>query len=108
MYEYLTQTTHGCDSLEVLSLTINGGELHVTWIVNGEVLTDAQATHAYTEGEALQMPSTEVRACNGSQFVGWTAIQNYKNPFCPPIDLFDNAEGKTVTANIIYYAVFKK
>ena len=108
MYEYLTQTTHGCDSLEVLSLTINGGELHVTWIVNGEVLTDAQATHAYTEGEALQMPSTEVRTCNGSQFVGWTAIQNYKNPFCPPIDLFDNAEGKTVTANIIYYAVFKK
>ena len=79
----------------------------VTWIANGEVLTDANATHAYTSGEALLMPSTEVNACSGMEFVGWTAIQDYQNPFCPPADLFDSAEGKTVTANITYYAVFK-
>lgn len=82
-------------------------KLHVTWIANGEVLTDANATHAYTSGDALLMPSTEVNACSGMEFVGWTAIKDYQNPFCPPADLFDSAEGKTVTANITYYAVFK-
>ena len=79
----------------------------VTWIANGEVLTDANATHAYTSGDALKMPSTEVNACSGMEFVGWTAIKDYQNPFCPPTDLFDTAEGKTVTANITYYAVYK-
>lgn len=79
----------------------------VTWIANGEVLTDANATHAYTSGEALKMPSTEVNACSGMEFVGWTAIKDYQNPFCPPTDLFQTAEGKTVTANITYYAVYK-
>lgn len=82
-------------------------KLHVTWIANGEVLTDANATHAYTFGEALKMPSTEVNACSGMEFVGWTAIKDYQNPFCPPTDLFQTAEGKTVTANITYYAVYK-
>ena len=79
----------------------------VTWIANGEVLTDANATHAYTSGDALLMPSTEVNACSGMEFIGWTAIKDYQNPFCPPTDLFHTAEGKTVTANITYYAVFK-
>lgn len=79
----------------------------VTWIANGEVLTDANATHAYTSGDALLMPSTEVNACSGMEFVGWTAIKDYQNPFCPPADLFHTAEGKTVTANITYYAVYK-
>ena len=79
----------------------------VTWIANGEVLTDANATHAYTSGDALLMPSTEVSACSGMEFVGWTAIKDYQNPFCPPTDLFHTAEGKTVTANITYYAVYK-
>lgn len=79
----------------------------VTWIANGEVLTDANATHAYTSGEALKMPSTEVNACSGMEFVGWTAIKDYQNPFCRPTDLFHTAEDKTVTANITYYAVFK-
>lgn len=79
----------------------------VTWIANGEVLTDAYATHAYTSGDALLMPSTEVNACSGMEFVGWTAIKDYQNPFCPPTDLFQTAEGKTVTTNITYYAVYK-
>ena len=79
----------------------------VTWIANGEVLTDANATHAYISGDALLMPSTEVNACSGMEFVGWTAIKDYQNPFCPPTDLFHTAEDKTVTANITYYAVFK-
>ena len=82
-------------------------KLHVTWIANGEVLTDANATHAYTSGDALLMPNTEVNACSGMEFVGWTAIKDYQNPFCPPADLFHTAEDKTVTANITYYAVYK-
>ena len=94
-------------TIQVVAGAINDGQLHVTWIANGEVLTDANATHAYTSGDALLMPSTEVNACSGMEFVGWTAIKDYQNPFCPPADLFDSAEGKTVTANITYYAVFK-
>ena len=86
---------------------VSDGKLGVTWIADGVVLTDAEATYRYTSGEALRMPSTEVGAGNGKEFVGWTAIKDYQNPFCPPADLFDTAEGKTVTANITYYAVYK-
>ena len=94
-------------TIQVVAGAINDGQLHVTWIANGEVLTDANAMHAYTSGEALKMPSTEVNACSGMEFVGWTAIKDYQNPFCPPTDLFHTAEDKTVTANITYYAVYK-
>ena len=93
--------------VNVVAGAIDDGKLRVTWIANGEVLTDANATHAYTSGEALKMPSTEVNACSGMEFVGWTAIKDYQNPFCPPTDLFHTAEDKTVTANITYYAVYK-
>lgn len=79
----------------------------VTWIADGVVLTDAEATYRYTFDEALRMPSTEIGACNGKEFVGWTAIKDYQNPFCPPADLFNSPDDKTVTANITYYAVFK-
>ena len=93
--------------VNVVAGAIADGKLRVTWIANGEVLTDANATHAYTFGEALRMPSTEVGACSGMEFVGWTAIKNYQNPFCSPADLFNSPEGKTVTANVTYYAVFR-
>jgi hypothetical protein len=86
---------------------IDDGKLHVTWIADGEVLTDTDATYAYDSGEALRMPSTEVSGRNGKEFVGWTAIKNYQNPFCPPADLFESAESKTVTESITYYAVYK-
>ncbi len=86
---------------------VSDGKLGVTWIADGVVLTDTEATHRYTSGEALIMPSTEVGAPNGKEFVGWTAIKDYQNPFCPPNDLFDTPGDKTVTANITYYAVYK-
>ena len=91
----------------VSSEIVSDGKLGVTWIADGVVLTDSEATRRYTSGDALIMPSTEVGATNGKVFVGWTAIKDYQNPFCPPDDLFDTAEGKTVTANITYYAVYK-
>lgn len=93
--------------VNVVAGAIDDGKLRVTWIANGEVLTDANATHAYTSGEALKMPSTEVNACSGKEFVGWTAIKDYQNPFCPPADLFNSSDDKTVTADITYYAVYK-
>ena len=91
----------------VSSEMVSDGKLGVTWIADGVVLTDAEATYRYTSDEGLKMPSTEVSGTNGKEFVGWTAIKDYQNPFCPPGDLFNSPEDKTVTANITYYAVYK-
>lgn len=91
----------------VSSEMVSDGKLGVTWIADGVVLTDAEAIHRYNNGEALIMPSTEVGGTNGKEFVGWTAIKDYQNPFCPPEDLFSSPGDKTVTADITYYAVYK-
>ena len=93
----------------VSSEMVSDGKFGVTWIADGVVLTDAEATHRYSsdEPEQLIMPSTEVGGTNGKEFVGWTAIKDYQNPFCPPADLFNSPEEKTVTADITYYAVYK-
>lgn len=109
---HLAQTTQydaasATYTVYVSAKIVSDGKLGVTWIADGVVLTDSEATHRYTSGDALIMPSTEVGAGNGKVFVGWTAIKDYQNPFCPPADLFDTAEGKKVTANITYYAVYK-
>ena len=101
------ETASATYTVYVSAEMVSDGKLGVTWIADGVVLTDSEATHRYTSGEALRMPSTEVGATNGKVFVGWTAIKDYQNPFCPPADLFDTAEGKKVTANITYYAVYK-
>ena len=91
----------------VSSQMVSDGKWGVTWMADGVVLTDAEATHRYTSGDALKMPSTEVVGTNGKEFVGWTAIKDYQNPFCPPADLFNSPGDKTVTADITYYAVYK-
>ena len=101
------ETASATYTVYVSAKIVSDGTLGVTWIADGVVLTDSEATHRYTSGDALIMPSTEVGATNGKVFVGWTAIKDYQNPFCPPADLFDTAEGKKVTANITYYAVYK-
>ena len=93
----------------VSSKMVSDGKFGVTWIADGVVLTDAEATHRYSsdEPEQLIMPSTEVGGTNGKEFVGWTTIKDYQNPFCPPEDLFNSPGDKTVTADITYYAVYK-
>lgn len=101
------ETASATYTVYVSAKIVSDGTLGVTWIADGVVLTDSEATHRYTSGDALIMPSTEVGAGNGKEFVGWTAIKDYQNPFCPPADLFETAEGKKVTANITYYAVYK-
>ena len=101
------ETATASYTVNVSAEVMSDGKFGVTWIADGVVLTDAEATHRYENGEALQMPSTEIGACNGKEFVGWTAIKDYQNPFCPPADLFNSPDDKTVTADITYYAVFK-
>ena len=91
----------------VSSEMVSDGKLGVIWIADGVVLTDDEATHRYTSGEGLKMPSTEVGGTNGKEFVGWTAFKDYQNPFCPPEDLFNSPGDKTVTADVTYYAVYK-
>lgn len=101
------ETATASYTVNVSAEVMSDGKFGVTWIADGVVLTDAEATHRYENGDALQMPSTEIGACNGKEFVGWTAIKDYQNPFCPPADLFNSPDLKTVTADITYYAVFK-
>ena len=101
------ETATASYTVNVSAEVMSDGKFGVTWIADGVVLTDAEATHRYENGDALQMPSTEIGACNGKEFVGWTAIKDYQNPFCPPEDLFSSPEDKFVTADITYYAVYK-
>lgn len=101
------ETATASYTVNVSAEVMSDGKFGVTWIADGVVLTDTEATHRYENGDALQMPSTEIGACNGKEFVGWTAIKDYQNPFCPPADLFNSPDDKTVTADITYYAVFK-
>ena len=101
------ETATASYTVNVSAEVMSDGKFGVTWIADGVVLTDAEATYRYSSGEGLQMPSTEIGACNGKEFVGWTAIKDYQNPFCPPADLFNSPDDKTVTADITYYAVYK-
>lgn len=83
------------------------GTIKVTWMADGEELTDVRAQYLYYEGEQLQMPNTTPDDCNGKQFVGWTSQNNYFHPSQAPADLFTEAGDKTVTGPVTYYAVFK-
>ena len=74
----------------------------VTWMANGKVYTTA----TYNGTQTISVPAAPT-ACDGYTFVGWTTEANYSNPFCAPDGLFTSATHK-VTANLTYYAVFKK
>ena len=79
-------------------------EKTVTWVVNGDTLE----TKIYAEdgSEALELPTKAVVPCEGTSFIGWTAVQGWADPFLLPDDLFTEAAGK-VTKNVTYYAVFE-
>ena len=78
----------------------------VTWIAKG---TDYSITQTYKQdgSETIKVPASAPTPCTGYTFVGWTTEANYSNPFCQPADLFTSATHE-VTANLTYYAVFKK
>lgn len=75
----------------------------VTWIVDGDTIE----TKEYTAGADLLLPTATVTPCEGTQFLGWTTEKDWRDPFVLPSDLFTAADGKTVTASVTYYALFK-
>ena len=79
----------------------------VTWMANGDVYTTA--TYNIDGTQTISVPAAPA-ACDGYTFVGWTTEENYSNPFCAPEDLLtsDTQPKPNVTANLTYYAVFKK
>lgn len=75
----------------------------VQWIADATIIqTD---TYNLNGSETIQLPPPPNPSA-GYTFVGWTTLANYANPFCPPDDLFTEAN-HLVTSNLIYYAVFQ-
>ena len=78
----------------------------VRWIANG--IVHHTATYNLDGSETIIVPAAPT-PCKGTTFVGWTAQQNYANPFCPPSDLLtEDSDLHNVTSDLTYYAVFKK
>lgn len=76
----------------------------VKWVVDGEEIETQE--YAMDGSEDLALPTKEVTPCEGTEFIGWTAEENWFNPFELPEDLFQEVSGK-VTGNVTYYAVFR-
>ena len=76
----------------------------VKWVVDGEVIETVEYSIEGTDD--LTLPTAEVTACEGTQFIGWTREEEWCNPFAEPEDLFTVAEGK-VTKDVTYYALFR-
>ncbi len=75
----------------------------VTWVVDGTTIE----TKTYRQGDALVLPTAAIIPCEGTQFIGWTTEKEWCDPFVLPADLFNTAEGKTITTSITYYALFE-
>lgn len=76
----------------------------VYWIADGDTIQ----TQEYYANDALVLPAEEtVVTCEGLQFIGWTEIANFYDPFATPADLFNTSNDQKVTANASYFAVYK-
>lgn len=75
----------------------------VRWMADGELLEE----QGYDEGELLRLPTKEVIACEGMQFIGWTTHDGYYDPFALPADLFSTAGTQTVNGNLTFYAIYR-
>lgn len=76
----------------------------VYWIADGDTIQ----TQEYYANDALVLPAVEtVVTCEGLQFIGWTEIANFYDPFVTPADLFNTSNDQKVTANASYFAVYK-
>ena len=71
----------------------------ITWMADGS--THDEAT--YLDGEMLALPERAPEACQGSEFVGWTAEQNYSHATDAPAYI---TAGSAVNADDTYYAVY--
>ncbi len=75
----------------------------VMWVVDGTAIE----TKTYRQGDTLVLPTAAVAPCEGMQFLGWTTEKDWRDPFVLPADLFNTAEGKTITTSVTYYALFE-
>ena len=75
---------------------VYGGK-SVTWRANGNVF----ATNMAIE-DKISLPATEPAACEGKEFVGWTATENYESATVAPTFAED---GDTYSVDT-YYAVY--
>ncbi|MBQ3673175.1 MAG: M6 family metalloprotease domain-containing protein [Paludibacteraceae bacterium] len=76
----------------------------ITWMANGEIVE----TQVYNSRDALELPATLVEPCeDDAEIIGWTEEENWADPFVKPEDFFESADGKKVTTNTTYHAVYK-
>lgn len=72
----------------------------VVWMANGSELS----RETVNSGERPVLPAAPM-ACDGRQFVGWTAQSSYSDEADAPEDLFTTA-APAISADITFYAVF--
>ena len=83
---------------QIITATWEKGKI-VTWKVDGEEITK----QTYRSGDPLVLPSQEVEACQGSEFVGWTDDEDYFNATTAPTYV---TAGSAVKDDATYYAVY--
>ena len=71
----------------------------VTWKADGNVIEQ----QTYASGDKLVIPTQEIEACQGSEFVGWTDDENYSHATDAPAYI---TAGSAVTTDATYYAVY--
>ena len=71
----------------------------ITWMADESAHDEA----TYLDGETLALPETAPEACQGSEFVGWTAAKDYFNATTAPTYV---TAGSSVTTDATYYAVY--
>lgn len=71
----------------------------VIWKADNEEIL----SKTYKSGDKLVLPTQEIEACQGSAFVGWTAIENYSHATDAPAYV---TASSTVTTDATYYAVY--
>lgn len=72
----------------------------ITWMADGSTHGEAAT---YLDDETLALPESAPEACQGSAFMGWTAIENYYHATDAPTYV---TAGSAVTTDAIYYAVY--
>lgn len=74
----------------------------IKWSVNGTITSSGEQAEYAT----LACPENPATCGDGKVFVGWTAQSSVSGT--APSDLFTSADGKTVSGDATYYAVFAK
>ena len=71
----------------------------ITWMADGSTYDEV----TYLDDETLALPENAPEACQGSEFVGWTAEKDYSHATDAPAYI---TAGSIVNADDTYYAVY--